>query len=187
MKINNNINLPNALSAYRILIAPYISWFIINQQRDWFILFLSISLVTDILDGLIARTFKLETEIGAKLDSLADIGTFITAIVGLFVFEYEFVLQHSFVFLTMVILYALPQLIALLKFKQFPSFHLYSFKVTGYLQGIFIFTFFQFGHYAWYFYLMCIVSFIAYKEELIAVMISRNLRSNIKSVYFLLK
>ena len=66
------LTIPNALSFYRLLAAPAIIWLALEEHRDLFVVLLCISLITDILDGLIARTFRMESKLGARLDSFAD-------------------------------------------------------------------------------------------------------------------
>jgi len=187
MSNERKLNVPNVLSAYRILALPLIVWSIVAGNKDWYILLLSVNLITDILDGLIARTFKLETEFGARLDSLADIGTYIMAFTGMIVLENDFVTQYRIVFFLLMGLYVLIQLIALIRFKRTTSFHLYSSKIVGYAQGIFIFTYFVVGFNVWYFYVMLSLSYIAYLEALIIVSVIPQLRSNVKGIYFMWK
>lgn len=181
------VNVPNVLSAYRILAFPFIAWSIIQGNKQLYITLLCINLITDILDGLIARTFKLETELGARLDSLADIGTYIMAFTGMLVLEMDFVKAHAVAFSVVMVLYATPQVIALLRFRRATSFHLYSSKFTGYTQGIFMFTYFVFGCPMWYFYFMIVVSCIAYTEALILVISLPQLRSNVKGLYWMIR
>jgi cardiolipin synthase len=181
------LNLPNLLSAYRILALPFIIWTITAGDKQLYITLLSINLITDILDGLIARTFKLETEFGARLDSIADIGTYIMAFSGMIVLQSDFVAEHSVPFIILMSLYFLPQLIALIKFKKSTSLHLYSSKTVAYMQGIFIFTFFLFGYSKFYFYFMVACSYLAYLEALVIVLFIPQLRSNVKGIYFMLK
>jgi CDP-diacylglycerol--glycerol-3-phosphate 3-phosphatidyltransferase len=64
--------------------------------------------------------------------------------------------------------------------------HLYSSKITGYLQGIFIFTYFVAGYWAWYFYLMIGFSILAYTEGLLTLLVIPELRSNIRGLYWVL-
>ncbi|MBD1426423.1 CDP-alcohol phosphatidyltransferase family protein [Sphingobacterium arenae] len=180
-------NVPNALSAYRILALPFIIYTIVSGDKNLFITLLSINLITDILDGLIARAFKLQTELGARLDSLADIGTYIMAFVGMIVLERDFVEEYRFEFILLIGLWFLPQLLALFRFGRFPSFHLWSSKAVGYVQGIFIFTFFLFGFWKPYFYFMLVVSCLSYLEELLLVVSLPKLRSNLKSAFFLFR
>jgi cardiolipin synthase len=187
MKTENKFNIPNLLSAYRLIALPLIVYAMIQGDKQLYITLLSVNLITDILDGVIARTFKLETEFGARLDSLADIGTYIMAFSGMIILEYDFVSKYALAFIVLVSLYLMPQIISLIRFKRTTSLHLYSSKVTGYVQGIFIFSYFNWGVTNWYFYLMLVCSYIAYTEALIILICIPQLRSNVKGIYFMLK
>ncbi len=183
MHKENIYTVPNFLSGYRILTIPFIIWTLLDKNRDSFILLISINLITDILDGYIARKFKLVTKFGAKLDSLADIGTFLLAICGFFIFEYEFLFTHKFAFISLIGLYIIGQIYSLLKFKTNTSFHLYSNKISGYLQGIFIFTFFNFGYCNVLFYLMIIWGCLAELEVIAMVFKLKKSVSDVKTIF----
>lgn len=187
MKKEKVINVPNALSIYRIVALPFIVWSIVDGNKSIYITLLSINLITDILDGWIARTFHLETELGARLDSFADIGTYLMAFSGMIILEGPFVNEHALAFSFVIGMYALPQIISLIRFRRPTSFHLYSSKTLGYIQGIFIFTYFVFGYTPWYFYFMVIASCVVYAEALVIVLSIPALRSNVKGIYFMLK
>jgi CDP-diacylglycerol--glycerol-3-phosphate 3-phosphatidyltransferase len=188
MKTKENIlNIPNLLSFYRLLAIPFIVWSLYEENRILFIILIAINLITDILDGLIARTFNLCTEFGARLDSLADMGTFFLSISGFLIFEKPFVAGHKLAFITLFIFYAVPQLVSLLKFRRPTSFHLYSNKIVGYIQGIFIFTFFVFGYNEFYFYFMVITSCLGDLEVFLLVLILPKIISNAKSIFLILK
>lgn len=184
-KKENRWNVPNALSLYRILALPFIIYTICTANRESFILLLSINLITDILDGLIARLFNLQTEFGAKLDSVADVGTYIMAFMGMISLEKAFVATYKIEFIILISMWLIPQLCALVRFQRFPSFHLWSYKITGYLQGIFIFSYFVMGFSALYFHLMLVVSYLTYLEELILVITLPKLQSNLKSIFLI--
>ncbi|GGG71008.1 CDP-diacylglycerol--glycerol-3-phosphate 3-phosphatidyltransferase [Salipiger pallidus] len=68
--------LPNTLTALRLLAAPGLAVMFLYFSRplaDWFALVLFISAaVTDWFDGYIARTWALESRLGAMLDPIAD-------------------------------------------------------------------------------------------------------------------
>lgn len=180
-------NIPNILSAYRLLTFPLLLWLIWKGDRNLFIVLLSINLITDILDGLIARTFKLSTEFGAKLDSLADITTHIAAFTAFFVLERDFVMSHLWAFVSIFALWMIPQIVCLLRFRHNPHLHLYSNKIAGYFQGIFIFTYFNWGNSDLYFYTMWTVTILAFLEELVVVAAIPALRSNVKGIYWMVK
>ena len=187
MKKENIFNIPNILSGYRIFAFPVTMWAIWTGEKQIFIIMLLVNLATDILDGLIARTFKLETEFGAKLDSFADFGSYILAFTGMIVLENKFVSMHMTEFLIMISLYASTQIISLIRFRRTTCLHLYSSKTTGYAQGIFMFTYFFIGYYSSFFYFMVLLSCLAYTEALIIVLSIPAMRPNVKGIYFMLK
>jgi len=146
MKIDKKIiTIPNILSFYRILSFPILLYLAINKAENIFVILLVINLITDILDGFIARRFNMQTEFGARLDSIADVGTFILAITGIFIFKAEDFAPHLLSFSIFLALFLFSNILSLLKFGRFPSLHLYSWKIGGYIQGIFFFVLFVFG------------------------------------------
>ena len=84
----NILNVPNFISLYRLLVFPLIFFMALTGRENWFVVLLCISLVSDVLDGNIARFFKLQTNFGAALDNLADICTYAMALLGLFLFKW---------------------------------------------------------------------------------------------------
>ncbi|HUV22495.1 MAG TPA: CDP-alcohol phosphatidyltransferase family protein, partial [Gammaproteobacteria bacterium] len=64
--------LPNLVSATRILIAPLLFAFAIQQMETWFLGALIFSGLTDVIDGFLARRLKLTSALGAHLDSWGD-------------------------------------------------------------------------------------------------------------------
>lgn len=180
-------NIPNLLSGYRLLAVPVIGWALYAEQRPLFVWLLCISLVTDVLDGLIARLFKLQTAFGAKLDSLADLGTYIIAFAGFIVLEPAFVTAMHVPFFLLPVFYALPLIAGFIRFGKLTSLHLYSGKITGYLQGIFIFTYFAYGYSPVYFWIMWSFSVLSYAEELVIVLRTDALRSNVKGIFWMEK
>ena len=180
-------NLPNVISLYRLVSFPFLFYLIYINNESLFALLLCINLVSDILDGLIARVFKLQTEFGARLDSLADWGTYILAFLGIYQFKME---DHKadfwllYVFIGLIVFY---NVFSFMKFKRLPSFHMYSAKIGGYLQGIYFFSLFAFGYYPPIFYLAMIWGWISSIEEIIILIYFNKLRSNVKGLYWVLK
>ncbi|MDI9258841.1 CDP-diacylglycerol--glycerol-3-phosphate 3-phosphatidyltransferase [Alicyclobacillus sendaiensis] len=69
------MNLPNLLTLLRLLLIPCYLWAFYGVESPHKILALSVLLfagLTDVLDGYLARTYKLETYTGQLLDPLAD-------------------------------------------------------------------------------------------------------------------
>lgn len=71
-KWNKNINVPNALSLFRIvLIVPFVHFFLDGQIMPAAVC-LVVSGLSDMFDGMIARKFNQSTELGQMLDPVAD-------------------------------------------------------------------------------------------------------------------
>jgi CDP-diacylglycerol--glycerol-3-phosphate 3-phosphatidyltransferase len=180
-------NLPNAISMYRLLSFPFLLYLVFTGNESLFATLLCINLVSDAVDGIIARTFKLQTEFGARLDSLADWGTYILAFVGIYNFKMpdhgnDFWLLYPFIGL--IVFY---NLLSFFKFRRMPSLHLYSTKMGGYFQGIYFFGLFAYGYYAPIFFFAMIWGWLSSIEEIIILIRSKELRSNVKGLYWILK
>ncbi len=97
IKSNKNLNLPNILALFRILLAPLMLWFMIDQKNglfqgwhySWFDYFAAlifvIASVTDFFDGYIARSWDQKTVLGSILDPLADKMLMLAGFIGLVV------------------------------------------------------------------------------------------------------
>jgi CDP-diacylglycerol--glycerol-3-phosphate 3-phosphatidyltransferase len=93
------MNLPNTLAAFRILLAPLMLWFMIDQSNpifngwhpSWFDYFAGlifvIASVTDFFDGYIARSWDQMTKLGSILDPLADKMLVLAGFIGLIVLD----------------------------------------------------------------------------------------------------
>ena len=187
MEKENIFNIPNLLSFYRILAFPVILYFVCTGNEKLFSVFLCINLVTDILDGLIARTFNLQTRFGARLDSLADIGTYILAFCGIFKFKWPEISQNAIWIWSFLVTYVLSYLVSIVKFGKFPSLHLYSCKIGGYIQGVFFFVLFFSGYYPWLFKLAIGWGIVSYLEETIILLLLQEMRSNSRGLYWVLR
>ncbi len=81
-------NVPNALTLLRVVITFVLFYFIFSGfDFRWIISLFVIGMITDFLDGQIARRFKLTTEFGRKFDMIADrmlmIGTVLALVVDM--------------------------------------------------------------------------------------------------------
>ena len=69
---SRNFNLPNAISTLRILLVPLLALLSFRGWGHAFTILLTASLLTDILDGYLARRLNQQTLLGAQLDSWGD-------------------------------------------------------------------------------------------------------------------
>ncbi len=83
------MNIPNAISSLRLMLIPVFIYGFpkVSQERlhIFAIVIFTIGGILDILDGYIARKFKMVTDFGKVMDPLADKLLLITIVVGLWI------------------------------------------------------------------------------------------------------
>ncbi len=65
-------NIPNVLTIIRFFIIPFIVYYLVKDEYLFAFIMLSLSGLTDVLDGAIARKFNFITNFGKLIDPLAD-------------------------------------------------------------------------------------------------------------------
>ena len=65
-------HVPNILTAIRMLLIPVIFYFALQENYILAVVFLTLSGLTDVLDGYIARKYNFITDFGTLFDPLAD-------------------------------------------------------------------------------------------------------------------
>ncbi len=181
------LNIPNLLSLYRLAAFPLILWFIYKDKESLFTIFIIINFLTDIADGFIARRFKMETEFGARLDSIADNLTYVLAVLAIFRFRLQDFSPYIVSFLIFIGFLVLTVIVALIKFRKLPSFHLYITKVGGYIQGAFLIALFTIGFIPALYYFMIIWGITGAIEHITIQLLIPEMRSNVKGIYWILK
>jgi CDP-diacylglycerol--glycerol-3-phosphate 3-phosphatidyltransferase len=187
MNIKIPLNIPNLLSLYRLFAFPFVFYLALNGYERAFSILICINLITDILDGWIARRFNMMTEIGARLDSIADFGTYILAFTGIYCFKLVDFQPHLVSFSIFLGLFVSAYLLSVLKFGRLPSLHLYSSKICGYIQGFFFFTLFVFGFNTPFYYFMVITGILSLVEHISVQLSIKEMKSNAKGLYWVLK
>lgn len=175
--------LPNILSGYRLLMFPVLLIFIYSGKENLFSILFVINIITDVLDGWIARKFNASTSLGAKLDSLADIGSYILAVLAIIQFHWESFEPYKIWFIIFISLYIFAIVFSLIKFNTLPSLHLYSFKFVGFAQGIFLGILFCFQFLPWLFITVMICGIVANIEEIASLIKLKKMKSNVNSFF----
>ena len=187
VKGENVLNVPNMISLYRLLAFPVILYMALTNRESTYVVLLCISLVSDVLDGWIARRFNLETKFGAALDNLADICTYAMAILGIFIFKWTEIQPHAWILYLFLGLFVLSYIVAFARFGKIPGLHLYSAVSAGYVQSIFFFILFVFGFNAWIYYIALGWGVIAYIEKTLVLLRLDDIRGGVKGLYWVMK
>lgn len=135
-------HVPNAISALRIVLS--LSLLNLKPLTGPFFAVYIMCGVTDALDGFIARKLHVESTFGAKIDSIADLVFFGSAL-------YVFVSSMSIplfllVWAAVLVFYrALELFLAFRKYKAWPALHTRALKVSGLFFFLFPFGYFVLG------------------------------------------
>ena len=140
------LTIPNLLSLFRIAAAPFLllsAW--LGNEQLFFFLF-GAMLLSDALDGLIARALHQTSKLGARLDSYGDILTYLTTPPAVWWLWPQIVLQEKKYIIAALILYIVPAFFALFKFGKLASYHTWLTKTVALLMSIGVVSLLLFHH-----------------------------------------
>ncbi len=75
------MTIPNLITAFRIILAPVFVIYLINDRLSSALVVFLICMISDGIDGMVARLFNQKSRLGAYLDPLADKILLVTAFV----------------------------------------------------------------------------------------------------------
>ena len=179
-------HLPNAISCARLLAAPILLFAACTKNLDLFKWLLMGCLVSDILDGLFARVFQLSSQLGAFLDSTADMLVTAIAVLGLYVFQRPFIAEHWMPLALVLIVYLVEVCVALWRYRRISSFHTILVRVAAYAQGIFVMSLFLWGYASSLLYATTVLSVFAYSEELVLLFLLPEWTANVRGIYWVI-
>lgn len=84
MKYNNRLlTISNVITLSRLILLPFIVYFLITDQRYTAFVVMLVSLCSDAVDGFLARKLHQESEVGKVLDPICDKISLITIVITL--------------------------------------------------------------------------------------------------------
>jgi CDP-diacylglycerol--glycerol-3-phosphate 3-phosphatidyltransferase len=175
--------LPNALSIARIAAAPVLVGLALVGAETAYTWLLLPALASDIVDGFIARWFHLQTTLGAKLDSSADLLITIATLIGAWLFHPELYRDYWPALVVFLGAGLLEYLLALLRYGRLSSFHTWSSKVAGVMLVAFVSVLFLDGLVPWLFYLAIGLAVLSSLEEYALLALLPTWRSNVHGVW----
>jgi phosphatidylglycerophosphate synthase len=179
-------HLPNAISSARLLATPILLFAVHTKNLDLFKWLLLGCLLSDILDGLLARVFHLSSPLGAFLDSTADMLVTGIGVLGLYVFQRPVIAEHWIPLASVLFLYLVEVCIALWRYRRISSFHTILVRLAAYAQGIFVMSLFLWGYVPLLLYATTVVSVIAYSEELVLLFLLPEWTANVRGIYWVI-
>lgn len=182
-----NYNIADWFSFYRIAAAPFLLVLLWFNERELFSWFLLISYSTDAIDGFLARQLKISSPRGSQLDSMGDQITLIIGLIGLFIFEKEFIIDNLVLIIIAFIPYIVQMIIAYLKYGKATAFHTYLAKLSAMMQSVFILWSLFFSPDYVLFYIMIGIGLLETFEEITLIYMYDNWASDIKGIYWALR
>jgi phosphatidylglycerophosphate synthase len=178
----------NSLTLYRLIAAPVLTALAFTGNETLFGWLLAVSFFTDLIDGTLARWYKVASVAGSRLDSIADDLTILAGVIGLFVLKKDFVREQHVIIIILAVLLVAQNLYALIRYGKISSFHTYSAKLAAIVQGSFLILMFLLPEPVYpLFYAAAIVSAIDLVEEMILVYLLKDWKTDVKGLYWVLK
>ncbi|HEY8121668.1 MAG TPA: CDP-alcohol phosphatidyltransferase family protein [Myxococcota bacterium] len=124
-------SLPNAFTATRLALVPVLLLLAAADHPTAFVAVLAVAFATDAIDGWLARRFRLESPLGAKLDSRADLALWLSLPLATWLLRPAFVRDEATAVGVLLASLALPLAAGLVKFRRVPSYHTWIAKGTA--------------------------------------------------------
>lgn len=126
---------PNLLSGGRLALTPVLLALAWQGRATVFLSCLAMALLSDALDGWLARRLAGTSSLGTKLDSWADIALCLSVPLGVWWLWPDLVRREAVIVGVVIACFAAPALFALLKYHRLPSYHTWTAKLAGVLMG----------------------------------------------------
>jgi phosphatidylglycerophosphate synthase len=129
-------HLPNAISIVRILIAPVALWSAWQGDESLYKWLFTAAVVSDFFDGAIARLLHLESDLGARLDALGDMLTYLVLVFAVSWLWPDFINERLWLIVIVLGVYAVSFAIGFLRFRRLNAFHSWAGKTTAVLMAV---------------------------------------------------
>ena len=180
------LSIANILSFLRLGLVPVLVWLAASGEDVLFLWVLGISLISDALDGYLARKLNQASELGAKLDSWGDALTYAAMILGLYLLWPRIFSDQSAFLLMAVLSFLVPLAVSAVKFGEYPSYHTFGAKIAALLIAPAYYLLIIIDADVWFRVVILLYLLVAIVEIIITYLL-RHSRTNISSAWTLIK
>ena len=121
---------PNIVTASRIALMPGVLAAAIAGERGWFVGLLAVALSTDVLDGYLARRLNAHSQLGRKLDSIADYSVLFVGLAGITLLWPEIVRREWPWFAAVMGSFFVALIFSFVRLGRAPCYHTWASKIT---------------------------------------------------------
>jgi|ERR1043166_8692487 CDP-diacylglycerol--glycerol-3-phosphate 3-phosphatidyltransferase len=175
-------SVPNLLSCSRLLLVPGMLALAWGGYSGLFFGCLVASILTDTADGFLARRLNQASDLGAKLDSWADLATSLSLPFSGWWLRPEVVRQEAPFLASGICLYLAAIAVGFLKFRRLTSYHTWGGKLSSVAVSGAVIAFFANGM-AWPFRIAMPIVIIACLEEIAMTALLPEWRANVPSLW----
>ena len=183
---STTFSIANLLSFLRLSLVPALVWLALKADADWFLVVLAVSLVSDILDGYLARKLNQVSDFGAKLDSWGDSLTYAGMIFGLYQIWPAIFTEQKAYLLSATLSFIIPLMFALMKFGEYPSYHTWGAKVAAVLIAPAYYMLILIDADTW-FRMVILFYLLVAAEEILITLILKSPATNVGSAWRLIR
>lgn len=174
-------NLPNLLSAIRLACVPVLLVLAWAGRPLAFLLLLLAAVLSDALDGWLARRTGATSPLGVRLDSFADYAIYVAVPLGGWWLWPDMVAREAAWFALVVVGYALPGAVALARFRRLSTYHTWSAKLAVVTLSLAVLVLFAGGP-AWPLHVGAPLALLAGLEQTAITLLAPGPRDNVPSV-----
>jgi CDP-diacylglycerol--glycerol-3-phosphate 3-phosphatidyltransferase len=156
----------------------YWAW---NGKARVFLVCLVLQMLSDTLDGILARRLNQVSEIGAKLDSWADFAMYLSIPLCAWWLWPELIRAERPFLIASLVGYLVPIAFGFLKYRQLTSYHTWVSKLSSVLIPMGLLTLFCGGP-SFAFHLAAVILIVSSLEEMLITALLPNWRPNVPSV-----
>lgn len=127
---------PNLLSLSRLIMAPMMVVAAALEYPRVFTGLYAGNLLTDAVDGFIARRFHVASKLGATLDSRGDLAVALCLPIGTFLLWPDMMRSLIVYIVVALVAYLAPIIVGTLRYGRLPSFHTWGAKTLAVVVGI---------------------------------------------------
>ena len=175
-------SVPNLLSVFRIVCAPVLLVLAWNGAFAAFLTLFALALISDALDGALARRLGQESDLGARLDQWADFAVWLSFPLGVWWLWPEVVRREATYATIAIVCLLLPTLIAYAKYREVPCYHTWWAKLDSILMAIGIPLLLVFDL-SWPFRLAALLMLVGAVDEIVITYLLPQRRDNIRSAF----
>lgn len=176
-------HVPMALVILRVLLAMFLVYDALDGRASrWFVIVFIIAAVSDALDGMIARRFDAITDLGSRMDALADVILYGVILYCVWRLHPNVIKAFLIPLLTVGSTQITSWVFSLAKFRKLTSYHSYVAKFWAFTIVVAVISLFGFNYAGFFFWLTIICGIISNFEDMLITALLPSWTCNVLTV-----